>query len=152
EYQFRVGGDLDFARPVALVAQADAAHLLRRIRIDRYLGSGRQCVAPECEARDVFLELRLDFGGIDAEWLRSRRPGFTAVHVAKIEPAAPAVAGDVLAPTRDRQPFPSAPARARRGDHRRVVTVSKQGNARCGGSSSWHQRSFAAGKPGHYAA
>ena len=78
----------------------------------------------------IFGERHLIAVGLDRARLIAGRPGFAAAHIAQEDIGAPAVAGDVLAPARDRDIVPAAVARSRRRHHHRIASIRQKMGAR----------------------
>ncbi len=85
---------------------------------------GKRTIAPE-DFRAIFVESRFIGIGFDSGGLITRRPDLAALHIAKENVAAPAIASGIFTPARDGNIAPAAVARSGCRDHNRVTAIGK---------------------------
>ena len=85
QHDFRVAGDLDFARPIAAIGDREAAHLDVVFRRHRHLQLRFEIAVAPAERDLVELEGRLVFIGLAADWLVGGRPDVARPRVAQVD-------------------------------------------------------------------
>ena len=130
EGHLSVAGDVQRARPDAVVRQRDPADLDIRVGCDRDLVARFDVRIATLENGPVRTEDRLVVVGVSTERLPAGRPCAAAIEVADVEVLSPAVAGRVLAPARHVQPIAGAVSAPGLGQHDAITTVRQQADVR----------------------
>ena len=130
EGHLSVAGDVERARPDAVIGQRDPADLNIRVGCDRDLVACLDVRIATLKNGPVRTQDRLVVVGVSTEWLPTGRPCAAAIEVADIEVLSPAVAGRVLAPARDVQVIAGAVSAPGLGQHDAITTVRQQADVR----------------------
>ena len=121
--EFRIGCDLDVARPESSIGDGHAPNLRVVFRRNQHFKRCRQSPVASGDLDAILVEIDSIFIRLRARRLKARRPNSAALRVAKKNVRSAIVSRGVLPPSRDGEVAPPAVSGTGRGQHHGIGSI-----------------------------